>query len=73
MVCALAENGLRVVMWFTRCHEHLLRPALRELFTTEFAENSVLRCFDQDVNQYIEKARIVPLQLKWDKPLARLS
>jgi hypothetical protein len=58
----LTDKGLRVAMWFTRCHTRLFRPALGELFTTEFPENSPLRRalgrFDQEVNQYIEKAKM---------------
>jgi len=57
----LTEKGLRVAMWFTRCHARLFRPALGEIFT-EFPENSPLRQaltrFDEEVNRYIEKAKV---------------
>ena len=58
----LTDKGLRVAMWFTRCHARLFRPALGELYTTEFPANSPLRRalgrFDPEVNQYIERAKI---------------
>jgi hypothetical protein len=58
----LTDKGLRVAMWFTRCHARLFRPALGELFATEFPENSPLRRalgrFDQEVNEYVEKAKL---------------
>jgi len=55
---ALTDKGLRVAMWFTRCHARLFRPALGELFATDFPEKSALGRFDQEVNQYIEKAKL---------------
>jgi hypothetical protein len=58
----VTEKGLRVAMWFTRCHARLFRPALGELFAEEVPEQSRLRRaferFDQEVNQYIEKAKV---------------
>jgi hypothetical protein len=55
-------KGLRVAMWFTRCHARLFRPALGELFGEEFPEDTPLRRaldrFDQEVNRYIEKAKV---------------
>ena len=58
----LTDKGLRVAMWFTRCHARLFRPALGELFATDFPKNSPLRRalgrFDQEVSQYIEKAKL---------------
>jgi hypothetical protein len=58
----LTEKGLRVAMWFTRCHARLFRPALGELFAEDLPERSRLRRafdrFDQEVNRYIEKAKV---------------
>ena len=55
-------KGLRVAMWFTRCHARLFRPALGEIFTEDFPADSPLRRaldrFDQEVNRYIEKAKV---------------
>ena len=39
----VTEKGLRVAMWFTRCHARLFRPALGELFAEEFPDDSPLR------------------------------
>jgi hypothetical protein len=48
-------------MWFTRCHTRLFWPALGEIFA-EFPEDSPLRRalgrFDQEVNRYIEQAKV---------------
>jgi hypothetical protein len=58
----LTEKGLRVALWFTRCHARLFRPALGELFAEEVPETSRLRRaldrFDQEVDRYIEKAKV---------------
>jgi hypothetical protein len=58
----VTEKGLRVAMWFTRCQARLFRPALGELFAEEIPEDSRLRRaldrFDQEVNRYIEKAKV---------------
>jgi hypothetical protein len=58
----VTEKGLRVAMWFTRCHARLFRPALGELFAEEVPKTSRLRRafdrFDQEVNRHIEKAKV---------------
>ena len=58
----VTEKGLRVALWFTRCHARLFRPALGELFVPEAPDTSRLRRaldrFDQEVNRYIEKAKV---------------
>ena len=58
----VTDKGLRVALWFTRCHARLFRPALGELFAEDFPEDSPLRRafdrFDQEVNRYIEKAKV---------------
>ena len=49
-------------MWFTRCHARLFRPALGDLLREEFPDDTPLRRafdrFDQEVNRYIEKAKV---------------
>jgi hypothetical protein len=56
----VTDKGLRVALWFTRCHARLFRPGLGELFAEDVPEDSRLRRafdrFDQEVNRYIEKA-----------------
>jgi hypothetical protein len=58
----VTDKGLRVALWFTRCHARLFRPALGELFAEDFPEDSPLRRafsrFDQEVNRSIEKAKV---------------
>jgi hypothetical protein len=58
----VTEKGLRVAMWFTRCHARLFRPALGDLFAEDFPEDSSLRRafdrFDQEVKRYIERAKV---------------
>jgi hypothetical protein len=58
----VTEKGLRVALWFTRCHARLFRPALGEIFAEEFPDDTPLRRaldrFDQEVNRYIEKAKV---------------
>jgi hypothetical protein len=58
----MTAKGLRVAMWFTRCHARLFRPALGEIFADDFRDDTPLRRaldrFDQEVNRYIEKAKI---------------
>jgi len=58
----VTDKGLRVALWFTRCHARLFRPALGELFAEDVPEDSPLRRafdrFDQEVNRYIEKAKV---------------
>ncbi len=58
----VTEKGLRVALWFTRCHTRLFRPALGEIFAEDFPEASTLRRaldrFDQEVKRYIEKAKV---------------
>jgi hypothetical protein len=59
----VTEKGLRVAMWFTCCHARLFRPALGELFAEDFPEgaSALRRAFDrfnQEVNRYIEKAKV---------------
>jgi hypothetical protein len=58
----VTEKGLRVALWFTRCHARLFRPALGELFAEDFPEDSPLRRaldrFDQEVSRYVEKAKV---------------
>ena len=59
---ALTAKGLQVAMWFTRCHARLFRPALGEIFAEGFPDDTPLRRaldrFDQEVNRYIEKAKV---------------
>ena len=38
----MTDKGLRVALWFTRCHARLFRPALGELFAEKFPETA--RC-----------------------------
>jgi hypothetical protein len=56
------DKGLRVALWFTRCHARLFRPALEELFAEDFPKDSPLRRafdrYDQEENRYIEKAKL---------------
>jgi hypothetical protein len=58
----VTAKGLRVAMGFTRCHARLFRPALGEIFAEEFPDDTPLRRaldrFDQEVNRYIEKAKV---------------
>ena len=58
----VTDKGLRVALWFTRCHARLFRPALGELFAEDVPEDSPLRRafdrFDQEVNRYIGKAKV---------------
>jgi hypothetical protein len=58
----VTDKGLRVALWFTRCHARLFRPALGELFAEGFPKESPLRRafdrFDQEVNRYIQKAKV---------------
>jgi hypothetical protein len=58
----VTAKGLRVAMWFTRCHARLFRPALGEIFAEEFPDDTPLRRaldrFDREVNRYIEKAKV---------------
>ena len=58
----LTAKGLRVAMWFTRCHSRLFRPALGEIFADEFPDDTPLRRaldrFDQEVNRCIDKAKV---------------
>jgi hypothetical protein len=58
----VTDKGLRVALWFTRCHARLFRPALGELFAENLPEGSPLRRaldrFDQEVNRDIEKAKV---------------
>jgi hypothetical protein len=58
----VTEKGLRVALWFTRCHARLFRPALGELFAQEFPEDTPLRRalekFDEQVDRYIERAKV---------------
>jgi hypothetical protein len=58
----VTAKGLRVAMWFTRCQARLFRPALGEIFSEEFPDDTPLRRaldrFDQEVNRYIEKAKV---------------
>ena len=59
---AVTAKGLRVAMWFTRCHARLFRPALGEIFAEDLSDDSPLRRaldrFDQEVNRYIERAKV---------------
>jgi hypothetical protein len=58
----VTTKGLRVALWFTRCHARLFRPALGEIFAEEFPDDTPLRRaldrFDQEVNRDIEKAKV---------------
>jgi hypothetical protein len=58
----VTDKGLRVTLWFTRCHTRLFRPALGELFAGKFTDDGPLRHafekFDQRVTQYIDKAKV---------------
>src|SRR5271165_1176831 len=59
----VTDKGLRVALWFTRCHARLFRPALGELFAEDLPDDTPLRRaldrFDQEVNRYMEKARVL--------------
>ena len=59
----VTDKGLRVALWFTRCHARLFRPALGELFAQDLPDDTPLRRaldrFDQEVNRYMEKARVL--------------
>ena len=39
----VTDKGLRVTLWFTRCHTRLFRPALGELFAEKFPDYGPLR------------------------------
>jgi hypothetical protein len=58
----VTDKGLRVTLWFTRCHTRLFRPALGELFAGKFTDYGPLRHafekFNLRVNQYIDKAKV---------------
>jgi hypothetical protein len=58
----VTDKGLRVALWFTRCHARLFRPALGELFVENLPDKSRLRrafdCFNREVNRYTEKAKV---------------
>src|SRR5262249_3443394 len=58
----VTDKGLRVALWFTRCHARLFRPALGEPFGKDLHETSRRRrAFgrsNQEVNRYIEKAKV---------------
>jgi hypothetical protein len=58
----VTDKGLRVALWFTRCHARLFRPALGGLFAEAFPQDSPLRRafdrFDREVNRCIEKAKV---------------
>ncbi len=59
----VTDKGLRVALWFTRCHARLFRPALGELFAEDLPDDTPLRRaldrFDQEVNRCMEKARVL--------------
>jgi hypothetical protein len=58
----VTERGLKVALWFSRCHARLFRPALGELLADGFPEDGPLRRalddFDRQVDRYLERAKI---------------
>jgi hypothetical protein len=60
----VTEYGQRVTHWCSRCHARLFRPALGELLSNAFPDDTPLRRafeqFDEQVNQYLLRVKFKP-------------
>ena len=60
----VTERGIKVALWFSRCHARLFRLALGELFAQGYPEHgSLLRAldhFDREVDRYLDKVKVQP-------------
>jgi hypothetical protein len=60
----VSERGLRVALWFTRCHARLFRPALGELLPEDAPTPGPLRRalqqFDRHVDNYLHTINLQP-------------
>jgi hypothetical protein len=61
----VTERGIKLALWFTRCHARLFRPALGELLPEHFPDDSRLRRafrhFDAEVQHYAERSKMKPV------------
>ncbi len=60
----VTERGIKVALWFSRCHARLFRPALGELLADEFPDDAPMRRaldkFDQEVDRYLDRVKVQP-------------
>ena len=60
----VTERGIKVALWFSRCHARLFRPALGELLADEFPDDAPMRRaldkFDQEVDRYLARVKVQP-------------
>jgi len=60
----VTERGIKVALWFSRCHARLFRPALGELLTDEFSNKGPIRRafdkFDQEIARYLDRVKVQP-------------
>ena len=60
----MTERGIKVALWFSRCHARLFRPALGELLADEFPDDAPIRRaldkFDQEVDRYLDRVKVQP-------------
>ena len=60
----VTERGIKVALWFSRCHARLFRPALGELLADEFPDDApmhrALDKFDQEVDRYLDRVKVQP-------------
>ena len=58
----VTDRGIKVALWFSRCHARLFRPALGELLAQGYPEDGPLRRaldhFDRQVDRYLEAVKI---------------
>ena len=58
----VTERGIKVALWFSRCHARLFRPALGELLAEGYPEDGPLRRaldhFDRQVDRYLEAVKV---------------
>ena len=60
----VTERGIKVALWFSRCHARLFRPALGELLADEYPDDGRLRRalddFDRQVDHYLQRVKVPP-------------